>query len=1048
MSRLRSRPATVCALVAAMVATGAAVALGAGPAAAAEADQWGYAMVDGRSVAAGTTFTPSAARRDSSTHGDIRATKRGVGDTVVRFAGLATPTLGVAHVSPVVNASAGIVRDCRIGGPYGRDGADVVVPVQCTDLQGNPADAAFSVAYTVATGTLTPNPGAYAYLVADQPASASYRPAISATTGTGVEAGRTGVGLTRITLSGADFLSDGGSMQITAYQDAARCAMVAWQRSPGGAQSIQITVKCVDVNRNPVDARFTFTFMRGRSVLGTAAGTFGYLNTDRATNSPDSFNSSGALNRVYQYPSTDDVQFPFPSGGGGPFLVLTTAQGTPGTVCGSDDWSFPAGPPSNVNGRTFCANSTSIMTPVFVAVVATQAPPLDPDVDDRSNLRLDLVGLYSKAFNPVNKVVRYELFGEEFYRDPAFTRLTVNGTAVPAGKMAVNPTDVQFTGALVDGRNVLEFDSMDYHGRPLHLSRTVWAGSYTLHTTVLEASGAPYQGFVEVTLTTVDDQSVSATVTSTNGVVDLPDVPATTVNVSARALSGAYRVGAAGTMGNAGSVTVVLQDMGTPSTVANNDFSQGYAGWDVSKAPVALVNHVEGNYQPAAVKAMSGAAKMGGVTAKAAPAGKRSGSPPMKPAPVSPTSGKTSKAAAAGDVDLAVFTYGQGERSVVRTFRTTPGTTDVRVRYRFITTEVPYGWYGSQFNDYFRVLARSQSSQGLVGETNSMNGLGLFAFDYATGATGWRDVRLPVNPNGDVVQVYAGVANVADPYYDSAVVVDIVQEAVGQVTPRLSWNPNSGGLDLRYAVDYGKLTQNARIDVYWARGTGYENRIGNAVHSVTVPAGTDVGTYTQNIPGSRLDGDPDGETHLIAVVSPTRVDAIADVALDLSAVARHPNDTGLVDAIKDGMRVAGQAGATVTSALRTPQDQARVMFNNLTNTSRTLAQNIQAQKNIYGAAGDAVIDVFASQTASMTTVQQAIAARATIEAAMLAKINELGCRNVSTHCGDPATTTVFDVAAANFGTNAQRFIDAVTPRVTRFLDERSSNRCFHFELTN
>ena len=1046
MFRLRSRPAALCAPVVVMVATGAAVALGAGPAAAAEADQWGYAMVDSRSVAVGATFTPNAARRDSSTHGDIQATKRGVGDTVVRFAGLATSTLGVAHVSPVVNPALGNVRDCRIGGPYGSEGADVVVPVRCTDVQGNPSDAAFSVVYTVATGSLTPDPGAYAYLVADQPTAASYHPAISATTGTGVEVGRTGPGLTRITLTGAGFAADGGNLQITAYQDAARCAMVGWQRPAGGAPSSQITIKCVDLARNPVDARFTFSYLRGRSILGTVSGTFGYLNTDQSTASAASYNSTGAVNRTSQYPNSDDVQFTFASGGGGPFLVVTTAQGTPGAVCGSDGWAFPTGPPSNATGRTYCGNDTELTTPIWIAFIATQAPPLDPDVDDRSAIRLDLVDVPGSLFSPVGKMLRYDLVGEEFYQNPAFTRLTVNGNAVPAGRMSIHPTDVQFTGALVDGRNVLEFDSMDYHGRPLHLSRTVWAGSHTLHTTVVDASGAPYQGFVEVKLTTVDDQSVSASATTTNGVVDLANIPAATVSVSAH-VPVANRDGATGTMGDAGSVTVVLSEMGTPSDVANNDFSQGYAGWDVSKAPVALVNHVEGNYQPAAVKAMAGAAKLAGSTAKAAPPGNRAGGPPMKPAAAAAT-GRPAKAAAAGDVDLAVFTYGQGERGVVRTFRTTPGTTDIRVRYRFITTEVPGGYYGSQFDDYFRVLARSQSTPNLVGEANSMNGLGLFAFDYATGATGWRDVRLPVNPNGDVVQVYAGVANVADPYYDSAVVVDIVQEAVGQVTPYLAWNPAGGGLDLRYAVDYGRLPQAVRIDVYWARGTSYESRIGGSVYSVTVPAGTDLGTYAQNIPGNRLADNPDGETHLVAVVSPTRVSAVADVALDLSTVVRNPNDTGLVDAVKDAMRVAGQAQATVTSALRTPQDQARVMFNNLTNTSRTLAQNIQAQKNVYGAAGDAVIDVFAAQTASMTTVQEAIAARATIEAAMLAKINELGCRSVSAHCGDPATLTVFDVSSTAFATNAQRFIDAVTPRVSRFIDERTTNRCFHLELNH
>ncbi len=44
-----------------------------------------------------------------------------------------------------------------------------------------------------------------------------------------------------------------------------------------------------------------------------------------------------------------------------------------------------------------------------------------------------------------------------------------------------------------------------------------------------------------------------------------------------------------------------------------------------------------------------------------------------------------------------------------------------------------------------------------------MNNLGLAAFD-ANGATAWRELALPVNPNGDTVQIIAGVANiVTDP---------------------------------------------------------------------------------------------------------------------------------------------------------------------------------------------------------------------------------------------------------------------------------------------
>jgi len=86
--------------------------------------------------------------------------------------------------------------------------------------------------------------------------------------------------------------------------------------------------------------------------------------------------------------------------------------------------------------------------------------------------------------------------------------------------------------------------------------------------------------------------------------------------------------------------------------------------------------------------------------------------------------------------------------------------TGVRVRYRFITEEVPGGYYGSEFNDYFQVALRSGLARRNAVETNSMNGLGLAAFDPASGATGWRDATLPVDVDGDTIQADIVVANI------------------------------------------------------------------------------------------------------------------------------------------------------------------------------------------------------------------------------------------------------------------------------------------------
>jgi hypothetical protein len=56
-----------------------------------------------------------------------------------------------------------------------------------------------------------------------------------------------------------------------------------------------------------------------------------------------------------------------------------------------------------------------------------------------------------------------------------------------------------------------------------------------------------------------------------------------------------------------------------------------------------------------------------------------------------------------------------------------------------------------------------------------MNGLGFAAFD-ADGKTAWRELSLPVDTAGDIIQIDATVANVADEFFDSQVVLDFIAE--------------------------------------------------------------------------------------------------------------------------------------------------------------------------------------------------------------------------------------------------------------------------------
>lgn len=120
---------------------------------------------------------------------------------------------------------------------------------------------------------------------------------------------------------------------------------------------------------------------------------------------------------------------------------------------------------------------------------------------------------------------------------------------------------------------------------------------------------------------------------------------------------------------------------------------------------------------------------------------------------------------------FSVHTEGQTLQMESRTFTTETGATSVYVRYKFVTSEVPGGYFGSRFNDYFSVTIRSEKG-GYQTMSQSMNGLGLGAFDYSTGSTDWFILKLNIDGDAQLIQVDIGVANVGDGAYQSSVIVD------------------------------------------------------------------------------------------------------------------------------------------------------------------------------------------------------------------------------------------------------------------------------------
>ena len=123
------------------------------------------------------------------------------------------------------------------------------------------------------------------------------------------------------------------------------------------------------------------------------------------------------------------------------------------------------------------------------------------------------------------------------------------------------------------------------------------------------------------------------------------------------------------------------------------------------------------------------------------------------------------------NVPFTVFTNNvEGLQTRSTSFMSEKNATEVYAEYQFITQEVPGGYFGTQFNDYFSVTLRSDSGNYRT-ITQSMNSLGLGAFDYASGAAAKTKLTMPVGKNPESIQIDIGVANVADAAFQSQLTI-------------------------------------------------------------------------------------------------------------------------------------------------------------------------------------------------------------------------------------------------------------------------------------
>ena len=314
-----------------------------------------------------------------------------------------------------------------------------------------------------------------------------------------------------------------------------------------------------------------------------------------------------------------------------------------------------------------------------------------------------------------------------------------------------------------DGKMDLELRADTTSGEGIELLTSVVAGSSTVTVNLLADNGDVFTGIARVSAQSADIGSVQAVadMTDGSGYVVLTNIPSRTLIVNAK--GGGNEVGFAGVVpsspGSSSSIDVFMTTFKAPSDIANNNFSQGTVGW-------LLPNDLIGAGGLEKVSIVAHEEDVGpGKSGRRRHRHRRAQS-------------------SLNDYDLMVNTTGvEGETSVSRTFNVGDGVTEVKVRYRFQTNEVPGGYYGDKWNDFFFINIRTNTygsfdSQPMV--MAAMNDFQLADFDQSTGEMAWEELSLVLpTASTPIVQVDVGVANVGDDLFDSLVYIDYITQVAG-----------------------------------------------------------------------------------------------------------------------------------------------------------------------------------------------------------------------------------------------------------------------------
>lgn len=434
------------------------------------------------------------------------------------------------------------------------------------------------------------------------------------------------------------------------------------------------------------------------------------------------------------------------------------------------------------------------------------APPPPPTIDAGTTPREDerelisesvatLEGANESSFNSVGIPITFRLSCPTLAISPDTVIVYDNDSPLPFTALTLTSNSVTLTNGITTGRHELHLLAQDVFGFTIDTTVVLWAGEFTIPVLVIDKTGAPVSG-VTVIAKLSDDPAVTASlVTDFSGRGAFTHMPNRSYNFIATASGNRIATQSASVVD--GTITLRLQGFNPASSIDNNDFSQGTAGWDIGTAPVSIIPHVES--LQAASLALAPKSQ-----SYRQPRTKQSSKASALMDSASQLNAETS------DFDLVLSTSGEGQQSISRTFSVEEGIKSISVRYRFITSEVPGGFFGSEFNDFFNVSIRSQQGGGSITNGNSMNGLGLAAFD-AGGATNWFEAELEIPQGADTVQVDLAVANVADGLLDSQVVVDSIKKNKVIITELKLNDIDNTTLNFLSASNHAYFSGNTRV---------------------------------------------------------------------------------------------------------------------------------------------------------------------------------------------------------------------------------------------